>query len=83
MATSQNDIREWLQRGKDQGATHMVVVCDTFDWEDFPVYVMPGNNVRKVAEQYNGPNMTKLMEVYSINKPWDPQINTPRAFEYD
>jgi hypothetical protein len=36
MATTMQDLREWYNRGKNIGATHMVVVCDTYDWEDYP-----------------------------------------------
>jgi hypothetical protein len=30
MATTRDDIRAWLKRAPE-GATHMLVVCDTFD----------------------------------------------------
>ena len=38
MTTRQADIRDWLKRAPD-GATHMLVVCDMFDWSDYPVFV--------------------------------------------
>ena len=50
MPTTQKDIRGWLHRGKEKGATHVLVVCDTFDHSDYPVFVMLGQNVRKVAD---------------------------------
>lgn len=77
------EIREWLECGKAQGATHMLVVCDTFDWSDYPVFVMPGENVREIAKKNGGPNMTRLMEVYNLALPFDEQL-TPfrRVFNY-
>lgn len=82
MPTTRDDIRGWLQRGKDKGASHVLVVCDTFDWSDYPVFVMPGEDARKRADENNGPNMTKLMEVYKLDMDWDAQIGERRAFHY-
>ena len=45
----------------------MIVACDTFDHGDFPHYVMPGQNAREVAKQYdNEAKMLRLMEVYDL-----------------
>lgn len=47
----------------------MIVVCDTFDWEDYPRhYVMPTEDVHKKFASYNGSNMQKVMEVYALQK---------------
>ena len=37
--TTPEMIREWFNRGIELGATHLIVACDTFDYEDYPVYV--------------------------------------------
>lgn len=37
MTTTRDDIRQWIKRAP-KGTTHMIVACDTFEWEDFPVY---------------------------------------------
>lgn len=39
MATTQDIIRDWLMRGKRNGATHVIIVCDTFEYSYYPVYV--------------------------------------------
>lgn len=82
MATTKEDITEWLHRGQEKKATHMLVVCDTFSWEDYPIFVMPGQDARKIAEANNGPNMTKLMEVYKLSDDWQKQLNQRRCFNY-
>jgi hypothetical protein len=82
MATTKEDISGWIKNGKEQGATHMIVVCDTFDWEDYPVYVMPTEDVKAKYAHYNGPNMQKVMEVYNLQKDTDIQMNKHRAFEF-
>jgi hypothetical protein len=81
MATTRQEIRQWLKRGKAQKATHMLVVCDTFSYEDYPVFVKPGEDVHKVAESYNK-NMQKLMEVYNLKMDLDTQLFQRRSFNY-
>lgn len=61
----------------------MIVACDTFDYEDFPVYVKKNEDVRDVAKRYEGPNMTKLMEVYSNTYTFEDQMAEHRAFHWD
>lgn len=82
MATSKIEIAEWIKEGKEQGATHMIVVCDTYDWEDYPVFVMQAEDVRKKYADYNGPNMQKVMEVYNLQKDTEAQLEKHRAFEF-
>lgn len=38
MAATKEFIRNWLQRATKEDS-HMLVVCDTFDYEDYPVFV--------------------------------------------
>lgn len=65
--TAASRIIEWVKAGtKRKSYTHVLIVCDTFDYEDYPVYVTDAQDVREIAAAHNGPNMTKLMEVYSL-----------------
>ena len=66
--TTPDRIRKWLLEGRQTGATNVIVVCDTFEYDDYPVFVMPGQNPREVAKQYDNVNMQKIMEVYSLHK---------------
>jgi hypothetical protein len=70
--TSLKDLAEWFQEGKDEERDYMIVVCDTFDWEDYPVYVNAEDFWTEYAK-YDGQNMQKIMEVYDLNKPWPEQ----------
>jgi hypothetical protein len=83
MGTSKFEIREWLQSAQAEGATHLIVVVDTFDHEDYPVSVKPGQNVRDVYNQYNGSNMQRVMEVYALHLDWDSQLAEHRAFHFE
>lgn len=75
MAAKLADLREWFERGVSQGSTHMVVVCDTFNYEDYPVYVEKGQNPHDVVKEKDNPNqMSKVMEVYDLRQPADDQL---------
>jgi hypothetical protein len=82
MATTKGDILNWLQDGHERGATHMIVVCDTFDHDDYPVYVMPDEDVHKKESEYSGKNMQRVMEVYKLSGDLKNQLDTPRNFRY-
>lgn len=68
--TTAADIKRWFECGVEIGATHMIVVCDTYDWDDYPSYVKSGEDFWKAYDHYNGKNMQKIMEVYDLSKPW-------------
>ena len=60
----------------------MIVACDTFDWEDYPVYVTADQDVHVEAKKYDNVDMEKIMEVYKLSMDWDAQLNERRAFNY-
>jgi hypothetical protein len=79
-AAQMSDIQEWLQRGSEKGATHMIVAVDGFDHEDYPVYVMPGENANEIAEKYRQMEMQRVKEVYDISLDHQAQLDQRRAF---
>lgn len=84
MTTQVEDIRRWLKEAQKRNSTHMIVVCDTFSYEDYPVYVAKGEDVRMVAERNDNPsNMSRVMEVYAMHLPLEDQLKEFRAFHYE
>ena len=82
MAFTKEDISNCFDRGVTQKATHMLIVCDTYDWEDYPVYVMPGEDVLAIYKEHMGPNMQKVMEVYNLKQPKEKQLNQVRCLNF-
>ena len=80
MAASRQDISAWFDRGVSERASHMVVVCDTFDWEDYPVFVKSAEEAK--ARYEDRTNMQKGMEVYKLSDPKDEQMNLRRCVRY-
>lgn len=77
--TSLATIKEWYDRGDDGTHSHMVVMCDTFDYEDYPMYVTKGEDPRERASR----NADKVMECYSYALGWDVQSKQFRAQNWD
>lgn len=77
--TTQEDIREWLREGKKEGATHVIVACDTFDWSDYPIYCAGPAECWKQYDAHDGKNMQKVMEVYDLSLDLNRQLNEIRA----
>lgn len=80
MAAGKSEIRSWLEEAKLLNATHLVVVCDTFDFDDYPVYVKPPMSIEKILEDYDGKEMQKVMEVYKLDMDIEAQLAERRAF---
>jgi hypothetical protein len=82
MAATKTDIRRWLNEGREKQATHMLVVCDTFDYDDYPVYVSTDEDVQKAYRSRDGKNMQKVMEVYNLGLDLEMQLQEHRAFHF-
>jgi hypothetical protein len=70
--TTKNEIRSWLQEGREKGMRWMIVVVDEFDYEDYPIFVE--NDVAEFWRQHdehNGKNMQRIMEVYDLGENYD------------
>jgi len=81
--TSTQEISGWFDGGVKKGATHLVVACDTFDHTDhtdYPVYVMPFDDVVQVSTKLG--LMQRVMEVYDLRKDKKPQLDEDRAFNF-
>jgi hypothetical protein len=64
--TTREDVEAWIKEGRRKKATHLVVVCDSFSYEDYPVFVSKNENLHDILRKYNGPNMQRLMEVIEL-----------------
>jgi hypothetical protein len=75
------DIIEWWANGLNLGFTHMMVICDTNEREDYPVYTNEPKKERHEIEL--DPQMRKIIEVYSYKLNFITQLNERRAIHYE
>jgi hypothetical protein len=48
MAVTGPGFDHWITRGQEQKAAYLISVCDTFDYDDYPVFVMENENLEKL-----------------------------------
>lgn len=78
MAATQNDIRRWLNEAKNKNAKYLIVVCDTYDHDDYPIQCMTDE---ECWIKYNNPgDMQRIMEVYDLNMDIENQLNQNIVF---
>ncbi|MEO8035467.1 MAG: hypothetical protein ABI837_13610, partial [Acidobacteriota bacterium] len=73
------DIRGWLRAGQEQGETHVIVCCDTFDNSDYPVYIKPGTD----PSTYRPSEMQMIMECYALHLDWNAQLAEYRSRHFE
>jgi hypothetical protein len=59
--------QEWINEGKRLGMGYLVVVADTFSYENYPVYAKTENDKNEAVARHNDYNrMSRVMEVVKL-----------------
>jgi len=76
MSTTRSTIREWLEAARADGCTHIAVMYDSFDHEDYPVMVQtPAEYAERVTNSDD-----RVMEVYDLGRDLEAQLAEDRAY---
>lgn len=78
--TTKRDIGHWLIEALRKGCTHLVVGSGHFEYEDYPVYVMPGTSAQAEVSRIQRQEMSSVREVYDLSMDIDTQLKEPRAW---
>ena len=80
MPVTRNRIKEWFLEGKSQNARYMLVLCDTFDYGDYPSFF---HTAHTCLERKNNPGeMQRVMECYDLNMDMETQLKEYRALKW-
>lgn len=66
MKTTVEMLGQWFDRGLFLNSTHMIIVCDEYDYDNYPVYVSLDESAYEVAEAYDKKSMQRVVEVYNL-----------------
>jgi len=81
MTCTFDDITRWLDEAAHTGATHLIIGLDTFDHDNFPIYVMPGECPKERYDKlYADGNAAD--EVYNMRMNLDRQRREFRALNF-
>jgi (p)ppGpp synthase/HD superfamily hydrolase len=83
MAMDKQTIRDALYYGNSGKNSHMIVACDTFEWEDYIVFVKFDEDINEEIAKYNGKNMQRIEEVYNYSLDLELQLNEFRAYHVE
>jgi len=67
MAATRDDVNRWIQYAKENNYKIIISVCDTWDYDDYPVYCKNEQEYLEKYPKYNGTNMQSINEVIRIN----------------
>jgi len=73
--TTKQTISEWYDKGVEDGHIFMFIMCDTYDWEDYPKYASTLEDAYIIYTNFPS-NMQKIMEIYDLRKDKQKQLNT-------
>lgn len=84
MTATRRDIAGWIKTAQQRKATHLIVACDTFDHENYPVYVSKDEDIKVKIKQYSI-NMQMIDEIYSFTGKYniESQLAELRAWHTD
>ena len=74
------DISRWFDMGVKKGAKFLIVACDTFDHEDYPIYCSDDKECLKEYDSHNNVNMQRVVEVYDLTLDKHAQMSKSRVF---
>ena len=74
--TTKEDIRRWLENAKSHDCTHVIVVCDTFEYEDYPIFVHNKEDLQEQIKAHNNVNMQEIMEIYDLSTDIEKQLES-------
>lgn len=83
MTATKQDLRIWFGQGTRKGATHMIVVQDRFDHGNYPVYVMPGEDVNEREKELLFRDLAGIDEIYDLTGDMAEQMSVRRVFRRD
>lgn len=82
MTATKQDIEGWLQSAKQKGASHLIVAVDTFDHDNYPVYVGYNEDIQEEIDRITNLSMQGIDEVYNMSMDINKQLKQVRAINF-
>lgn len=66
MPATRQDVDRWIEKAKENKDEYIISVCDTWDYDDYPVYCKDLESLKTSYSRYNGENMQRINEIIRI-----------------
>ena len=80
MTATKQDIERWLESAKEKNASHLIVAVDTYDHDNYPVYVGYDEDVMKEITRVESSDMQGIDEIYNMSMDINKQLSQFRAY---
>lgn len=75
--TTKAELGHWFDEGVKQGASHMIIFVDTYDYENYAIFTQTLEEAQQKIRTKD--SMTQVSEVYNLSKDKTAQLNEPRV----
>lgn len=58
--------QRWIQTAIQQNAKYIIVACDEFDYDDYPIFAQTKEEADKKIDECNKESMQRVMGLYDI-----------------
>lgn len=68
MIATRKKINKWVKTAKENDIKFIISVCDTFEFDDYPVYCKEMKELKEKFIDYDGVNMQQVNEIINIKE---------------
>lgn len=79
MTASFQEIKEWLEEGKENKSSHLMIGEDSFNYENYPIFCKDKAEVEELLSEYRHKH-DRVKEIYDLSKDIDEQLNQHRVW---
>ena len=80
MTATRQDVEGWVIQAKEQGYMFLIVACDRFDYDNYPIYCNSGMDCDFQLSRIRCSEMHTVDEVYDMSMDIDAQLKERRAY---
>jgi hypothetical protein len=80
--TRMQDIADWLEKAKNDNATHVIIVRDKCNEEIYPVFIYKDEQPVKKFIYLQTKPLTEALEVYNLSIDIGDQLNEYRTMNF-
>ena len=68
MTATREEVDGWISTARKNGDEYIISVCDTFDWEDYPIFCEDAEMVNQRIPDVDVKNMQRINEIIKVPK---------------
>lgn len=81
MSATRLEIAQWYNQGVEDGARYMIIACDEFDHDNYPVYADTAKEVHDEYDRLMAAPMSGIDEIYDLQGNKLKQFLAPRVWD--